>query len=158
MNLYMQQRVFTWGDKFNVFDQAGNIKYIVEGEIFSWGKKLHLYDLAGNELAFIQQKVFSFLPRYYITRPGYGEIEVVKEFTFFRAEYSVIGPNWKVYGDFWDHEYGVTDNGRSVVEVSKEWLTWGDTYRINISSDVDEIIALSVVLVIDACIEAQQNN
>lgn len=156
MNLYMKQRFFSWSDQFSIYDEAGNPQYSVEGEIFSWGKKLHVYDLAGNELALIQQKVFSFLPRYTILRPGRGEIEVVKEFTFFRDEYSVIGLDWSVSGDFWDHTYAVSENGRTIAEVSKEWFTWGDAYQIHIASNVDAVNALSVVLVIDACLESQQ--
>ena len=38
MNLYIKERVFTWGDKFDVCDRNGNPKYYVEGEVFSWGK------------------------------------------------------------------------------------------------------------------------
>ena len=31
-DLYMRQRVFSWGDKFEIYDNAGNVKYYVEGE------------------------------------------------------------------------------------------------------------------------------
>lgn len=158
MNLYLKQRIFTWGDKFAVYDENGNERYYVEGEVFTWGKKLHLYDLQGNELAFIHEKVFSFLPKYYISQNDLEIAEVVKEFTFFRHEYSVNGLGWTVRGDFFDHEYEISDGGSTVVSVSREWFTLGDAYEINISSDVDEVIALAVVLVIDACIEAQRNN
>ena len=91
MNLYMKQRVFSWGDKFSIYDAQGNERYHVEGEIFTLGKKLHLYDLLGNELTFIQQKVMAFLPKYYIFRNGAQIAEVVKEFTFFKQEYTVNG-------------------------------------------------------------------
>ena len=53
MKLYIKQRIFTWGDKFSIYDEAGNEKYYVEGEILTFGKKLHLYDLQGRELAYI---------------------------------------------------------------------------------------------------------
>lgn len=158
MNLYMKQRVFSWGDQFYIYDSAGNPKYSVEGEVFSWGKKLHLYDQNGNELAFIQQKLFSWLPKYYVSRPGYGDIEVVKDFTFFRPSYSVPTLNWSVEGSFWEHSYEITDAVKTVASVSKEWFTFGDAYQISIGSYEDEIPALAVVLVIDACIEAQNNN
>ena len=158
MNLYMKQKVFSWGDKFDIYDSAGNPKYTVEGEVFSFGKKLHLYDLAGNELAFIQQKIFSFLPKYYISRPGFGDIQVVKEFTFFHPRYNVPELGWEIDGDFWDHDYEIGQNGKMIAAVSKEWFTFGDAYQISIGSYEDEITALAVVLVIDACIEAQQNN
>ena len=158
MNLYLKQRVFTWGDKFTVYDGNGGDRYYVEGEVFSWGKKLHVFDLAGNEAAYIEQKLFTFLPKYVIYINGREVAEVVKEFTFFKEEYSVRGTNWTVHGDFFDHEYLVDDGGVPVAEVSKEWFSWGDAYEIRIDDRADEILALSVVLVIDACIEAERNN
>lgn len=158
MNLYIKQRIFSWGDRFSIYDENGNERYHVDGEVFTFGKKLHLYDLGGNELAFIQQKVMSFLPKYYILRNNSQIAEVVKEFTFFKQEYSVNGLGWQVHGDFWAHEYEITSSGRLVASVSKEWLTWGDTYQIHLSNEADVVNALAVVLIIDACIDAQQNN
>ncbi|MBQ9080819.1 MAG: LURP-one-related family protein [Clostridia bacterium] len=156
-DLYIQQRIFTWGDKFEIYDADGNVRYYVEGEVFTFGKKLHLYDILGNELAYIEQKVFTFLPKYYIHRPGRDTVEVVKEFTFFKHEYSVHGPDWSVHGDFWDHDYEIVDNSGLVASVYKEWFTLGDAYAINFGASVDEILALAVVLVIDACIDAERD-
>lgn len=158
MNLYIKQRIFSWGDKFSIYDENGNERYYVEGEVFTFGKKLHLYDIAGNELAFIQQKVMSFLPKYCILRNNSQIAEVVKEFTFFKQEYSVNGLGWQVHGDFWNHEYEIHSSGRLIASVSKEWLTWGDAYEIHVINDADIVNALAVVLIIDACIDAQQNN
>ncbi len=84
--------------------------------------------------------------------------QVVKEFTFFKHEYSVNGLGWQVHGDFWNHEYEITKGGNTIATVSKEWMTWGDAYEIQFGSGVDEIAALAVVLVVDACIEAQRNS
>lgn len=158
MNLYIKQRIFSWRDKFSVYDAAGNERYYLEGEVFSFGKKLHLYDLMGNELAYIEQQLLTFLPRYTVYRNGLQLAEVVKEFTFFHPRYSVQGLDWQVEGDFFDHDYDITHNGRSIASVSKEWFTLGDAYEIRFGSDVDEVDALAVVLVIDACIDAQRNN
>ena len=35
MKLYIKQKVFSWGDKFTVKDEAGRDRYYVEGEIFT---------------------------------------------------------------------------------------------------------------------------
>ncbi len=158
MKLYIKQRIFSWGDKFSVYDEAGNEKYYVEGEILTFGKKLHLYDLQGNELAYIEQKLLTFLPKYLIYRGDEEFAEVIKEFTFFHPEYTVNGPGWSVRGDFFDHDYEVVDGDRTIASVSKEWFTLGDAYEITFGSEADEIAALSVVLVIDACIDAQRRN
>lgn len=157
MNLYIKQRVFSWGDKFSVYDENGNEKFYVEGEVFSFGKKLHLYDLSGVELAYIEQEIFTFLPKYKLYRGDIEVAKIIREFTFFKQEYSIEGLGWQVHGDFFDHCYEVSDCGMSIANVTKEWFTWGDTYQISIADGVDPINALAVVLVIDACIEAANN-
>jgi len=158
MELYIKQRLFSWGDRFSVYDRNGNEKYYVEGEIFSWGKKLHLCSAVGSELAFIKQEFALFTPTYSIYRGERLAAEVIKEFTFFKHAYTVSGPGWKVFGDFWDHDYEITDYSGTVASVSKEWFTLGDAYKIDIAEGGDEITALAVVLVIDACIEASRRN
>ena len=44
MKFYIKQKVFSWGDKFSIYDANGNERYLVQGEVFSFGKKLHLLD------------------------------------------------------------------------------------------------------------------
>ena len=157
MRLYIKQKLFSWGDKFAVYDEGGFEKYYVEGEVFSFGKKLHIYDLSGFEVAYIEQKVFSFRPKYYVFRNGSAIAEIVKEFTFFRDRYAVNGMlGWSVEGDFFDRRYEITNGGLYVAGVQKEWFTLGDAYRIDINEGVDEVTALAVCLVIDACIDAER--
>ena len=155
MKLYIKQKVFSWGDKFTVKDSNGEDRYFVEGEIFSWGKKLHVYDMRGNEVAFIQQKLFSFLPRYFVYVGDEQVAEIVKEFTFFFPKYSIEGLGWDINGQFMAHEYEITQDGRPIVTIRKEWMTWGDTYELDIADPADEIIALAVVLTIDAVTESK---
>ena len=158
MKLYIKQKVFSFGDKFNVYDENGNERYYVEGEVFTFGKKLHLYSFNGEELAYIEQQLFTFLPKYNVYINGAEIAEVVKEFAFFHNSYSVNGLGWSVDGDFLDHDYTIESEGRIVASVAKEWFTWGDAYSINIDDGVDLIHALAVVLVIDACIEAERRH
>lgn len=157
MNYYIKQKVFSWKDKFNIYDQQGNPHFYVEGEFLTLGKKLHFQDMYGNELLFIHQKVLSFLMRYYISKNGTDIAEVVKKITFLKPKYYVDGFGWEVEGDFFAHSYEIKQGGYTVARVQKRWLTWGDTYEIAIASGYDEVNVLAVVLVIDACMEASQN-
>ena len=157
MKLYIKEKVFSWGDKFTVKDQLGNDKYIVEGEVLSWGKKLHVFDMMGNEIAFIKQEVWSFLPRYYVFCDGEQVAEIKKEFSFLFPRYSIEGLGWEIEGRFMLHEYEITQNGRTIVSISKEWMTWGDSYELDIANPADEIVALAVVLTIDCVVEQQSN-
>lgn len=155
MKLYMKQKVFSWADTFTVKDVYGEDKYFIKGEVFSWGKKLHVYDRSGREVAFIRQKLWTFMPRYMVAVNGTDVAEIVKEWTFLRPRYSILGPGWEVEGSFWEHDYEITEGGRPIVSIRKEWMTWGDTYELDVADPANEIMALAVVLAID-CVQAAQ--
>ena len=155
MKLYIKQKVFTWGDKFTVKDEAGRDRYYVEGEVFTFGKKLHVYDIHGQEVAFIKQEVWSWMPRYYVFCGGRQVAEIKKEFTFFFPKYSIEGLGWEIDGSFMAHDYEITKSGYPIVTIRKEWMSWGDSYELNIANSQDELIALAVVLTID-CVMADQ--
>ena len=157
MKLYIKEHVFSWGDRFTVRDSYGNDKYIVEGEVFSWGRKLHVYNLRGDEVAYIRQELFSFLPRYSVYCDGIQIAQIKKEFTFLFPRYSIEGLGWEIEGRFLAHDYEITQAGRPIVTIRKEWMTWGDSYELDIADPANEIVALAVVLTID-CVVEQQNN
>ena len=158
MKLYIREKVCSWGDKFTVKDQYGNDKYIVQGEVFSFGKKLHVYDMTGREVAFIKQEIWSLLPKYYVFCGGNQVAEIKKEFTFFFQKYSIAGLGWEINGSFLLHDYEITQGGRPIVRISKEWMTWGDSYELDILNPEDELVALAVVLTIDCVNESESNS
>lgn len=157
MKYYVKQHIFTWGDRFSIYDEYGNERFYAEGEVFTFGKKLHLLDTQGYELAFIHEKVFSWTPRYFINRGGRDIAEVVKRFALFRQEYVIDGLGWSVSGDFFSREFEVYSGVNPVARVCREWFTLGDAYSIDIDPYVDEVTALAVVLVIDAVFSDQRS-
>ena len=157
MNLYIKQHIFTWGDKFSIYDEAGVEKYYVEGEIFSLGKKLHIYDTNHRELAMVQQRLLTFLPKFSVMVDGEEVAEIVKELTLFKPSYKVKGPGWSVDGDIWDHDYKIRKGLNAIVDVSKAWLSWGDTYKIDIDEGINPVMALAVVLAIDCVLDAEND-
>ena len=152
MKLYIKQKVFSWRDKFAVFDETEQSRWFAQGEIFTFGRKLHVYDASGTEVAFIRQKIFSFLPRYFIETGG-GVFEFVKELTLLRPRYTIRNLDWVADGNFWQHDYMVSDSYGEVMRISKAWLTWGDFYELNICDPKNELLCLCVALAID-CISA----
>lgn len=157
MKLCIKQKVFSFKDRFNIFDERGEIKYTAEGEILTLGKKLHVKDCTGREVIFIKQRLLTFLPKYEISVLEAAPVQIVKNFTLLRHEYAI--PDWDIVirGDFFAHEYEVLRNGRKIAHLSKEWFTWGDTYAIDIGEQKDELTALAAILVVDCCMEVQNN-
>lgn len=69
MKLLFKQRLFSWFDSYDIYDEAGNTVYVVKGQL-SWGHKLVIYDAYGNEVGMVVQKVLTFLPKFEIYKNG----------------------------------------------------------------------------------------
>jgi len=155
MKLYIKQKVFSWNDKFTVKDEAGNDRYYVEGEILSLGKKLHVYDAGRREVAFIRQKLISFMPRFHIEVGG-RTLEIVQEWGF-RPRFRFEGLPWRLSGDFMAYNYELSDGSQCVMRLEKRWLSWGDTYEMDIAGQADETLCLCVALVVDCVLAMRQS-
>ena len=151
MELYIKQRVFAWGDKYDVYDAQGNPKYTVESELFAFGHQIHVYDArTGREIGAVHQRLLAFLHTFDIVIQGQTMGTVQREFSFFIPRYTVDFRGWDVEGDFFGWDYRVTRGTRTVMTIEKEFLSWGDTYCLSFASPEDEIPGLLLVIAIDA--------
>ena len=157
MQLYMKQKVFSIKDKFSIQNSYGEDKYYIEGKILSIGKKLTIFDMAGNELAFVHQKVVSLLPKFIVDVNGTEVATIKKKFTMLKPKYVIEGQNWEVQGNFFAHDYEITENGTPIVSIHKKWMAWGDTFELDIPDEKNEVLALAVVLAIDAVMDSQES-
>ena len=106
----------------------------------------------------IKQNFTLFIPRFEVEIGGrpYGAIE--KQFTFFKPKYDLNYNGWRCEGDFMAWNYDVYSGCSAVVHISKKLLRWGDTYVIDILNPADEIMALMLVIAIDAANCSQNKN
>ena len=77
-------------------------------------------------------------------------LDIEKRLSFFRQIYIIEGLDWIIEGDITSHEYEIKQGTNLVASISKKWFKLTDTYEIDIKQDKDEIVALAVVLSIDA--------
>ncbi len=157
MRLYMKQKVFSFKDRFTIKDESGEDRYFVVGKLISLGKQLSIQDAEQNELAFVRQKVLSFLPKFQVEVNGDIVAEIVKKFTFLKPKYEVVGLDWTIEGDFFSHNYSIIENDKIIVSIHKKWMSWGDSFEIDIHTQGNEVLTLAVVLAIDAVIDAQSS-
>jgi len=151
-----EAEALSWKEQFTVKNEAEEDCYLVEGDaIVVGGKKLHIKDMYGNEIAMIKQKLLSFQPKFFVFMNGQQVAEIVKKFSLLRPKYVIEGPGWEVKGSILDHDYTITDGGEEIVRLHKAWLSWGDSYELDISDRANETMALAVVLAIDCVLEAQ---
>ncbi|MBO5379689.1 MAG: LURP-one-related family protein [Clostridia bacterium] len=150
MRLLFKQRLFSWFDSYDIYDEAGNTVYTVEGKL-AWGHLLRIYDAQGNEIGCIREKVLSWLPKFemYLGDRYIGNIK--KELSLFRPKFSIDYNGWQVEGDLFEWDYSIkSESGALVATVSKEVWKLRDTYVIDVWDHDDAVYALMLVLAIDA--------
>ncbi|SDN71391.1 LURP-one-related/scramblase family protein [Bacillus sp. OK048] len=151
--LYIKQKVFSLSGKFTVKNQQEKDVYYVEGSFMQIPKTFSIMDTTRNEVALITKKVFSFLPKFFVEVHGREVLTIKKEFSFFKARYTIDGAGIEVHGNWWDMDFQVVQNGKVVGQVSKEWFTWGDSYKVQILDEEMETIIIALVVAID-CVKA----
>ena len=63
MKLLFKQRMFSWFDSYDIYDENENTVYVVKGQL-SWGHCLKIFDTEENELGTVKQEVLTWLPKF----------------------------------------------------------------------------------------------
>ncbi len=150
MKMLFKQRMFSWFDSYDIFDEAGEILFTVKGEL-AFGHQLRIYNKYGAEVGLVKQKILTFLPKYELFS---GEMYlgcIHKEFSFLRPRFTVDFCGWQIVGNYFEWDYSITDAlGDTVAYISKEIWNWTDTYSIEVYDPKDALYALMLVLALDA--------
>lgn len=150
MRLLFKQRLFSWFDSYDIYDEDGNTVYTVKGQL-SWGHCMKIFDAHGNEIGMIQERILTLLPKFEIYLGGNYVGCIRKEISFFKPVFDIDYSGWHVEGDFFEWDYNILNSsGGCVARVSKELLNWTDTYVIDVNNPQDALGALLLVLAIDA--------
>jgi uncharacterized protein YxjI len=150
MKLLFKQRIFSWFDSYDIYDESGATVFTVQGRL-AWGKRLDIHDAQGCYLGRVKQVILTLLPSFemYLGERYIGRIN--KELTFLKPKFSLDCNGWRVGGNWLEWDYEVTDaQGRPIAAVSKQLFKLADTYVIDVNSPADALIALMIVLAIDA--------
>lgn len=151
MELLIKQRVFSWTDSYDVYDENGQPRYFVKAEFLTLGHQIHVYDTqTGRELGSIHQRLLTFLPAFEVVLNGRTVGSVRKRFSLLFPRYDVDYRDWSVEGDLLNWDYEVTRGSETVMTISKELLHWGDTYTLRYQNPADELPGLLLVIAIDA--------
>lgn len=158
MELRIRQRVFSWTDSYDVYDENGQPRYQVKAEFLSLGHRIHVRDArTGREVGAIHERLLTLLPQFQIVIDGQVQGTVRREFTFLRPRYHVDFRNWQVEGDLMGWDYRVMQGSTQVMSISKELFQWSDTYVLRYRNPAFEMPGLLLVLAIDAA-NCSENN
>jgi len=150
MKLLFKQRMFSWFDSYDIYDEHGEQLYVVKGQL-AWGHRLKIFDASGREAGMVQEHVFTLLPKFEIYMGTSYAGCICKEFSLLKPRYRIECNGWQVEGNFWEWDYVILDRaGATVAEISKQLFNWTDTYVIDVPDPENALCALMLVLAIDA--------
>ena len=150
MKLLFRQRVFSWFDSYDIYDEWGNTVYTVRGQL-SWGHLLKIYDARGNGVGTVRERILTFLPKFemYLGNRCVGCVRT--RFSLFRPVFDLDCNGWRVEGNWFEWDYTIRSaRGTRVATISKQLFRWSDTYVIDIADPNHALCTLMVVLAIDA--------
>ena len=160
MRYLIREKIFSFSDSFTINDESGRPCYEIVGKILSIGNKLNLYDMEGRNLFYIEQKVFRFLPEYNIYEGNNVVARIQKEFTFFKPKFTINSSygNFTIDGDVFAYNFNIMKNGRPIAWINKKFLSFSDTYSVDISDEENQGFILSLVIVLDQVFHDNRNN
>ena len=160
MKLYIQQRVFSIGDKYDVYDEMQNVIYMVQGKIFTIGAQISLFDYNGQELYFIRQTRIFPLPQYQLHKNNVLMADIKREFMILKSKFTISSyhGNFTMEGDIFSMDFQILKDGFPVGAISKRWLSWGDTYELNIYDNIEPDFFVAMVITIDHSLHNDRNN
>jgi uncharacterized protein YxjI len=149
---YINEKIFSIGDRFKVFNENGSIVYEVKERLFTFGKQYSLYDATGKNIGKIKQKMFRLLPRYNIYIDDKLAVTVKKRFTFFVKKYDIISPyaNYQISGDIFAWNFNISKDGNVFCSVSKNFNIFRDKYEVLVGDGFSEVLSLCLVIILDA--------
>ncbi len=160
-NFYMKQKVFSFRDRYKVFDQEQNVIYHCEGKMFSISRRMKFLETSTETVLFnFRRKIFSFLAKYYLSDPEGKEIAVVKrKFSFLKPKVEIESElgNITLEGDYFAHNFTLFEDGVELANVQKKWISWGDSYVITIHDDSKVVFLLAIIILIDSIFHENHN-
>ncbi len=160
MRYLVRQRLFAFNDSFNITDENNRPIFRIEGKVFSLGNKLNIYDMNGNKLIYIEQKLLRLLPQYEIYEEDRLVANVKKQLSFFKAKFDIESyyGYFKVEGDVFAYNFSILRDGKVIAIVNKKFISFSDTYAVEIVDGEKDDFILSLVIVIDQVLHDDNHN
>lgn len=149
LKLLFKQRIFSWLDSYDIYDEQGKVVYTVEGKL-SWGHRLVIYNTLHEVVGELKEEVITWLAKFHMLVSGIEIGMITKEFSVFKPKFHLSCNDWTIVGDFMEWNYDVVSEQRPIMHVSKELLHLSDTYVLDIEEASDALYCLMIVLAIDA--------
>jgi uncharacterized protein YxjI len=161
MRYMVREKIFHLGEDNDITDDQGRPVLRVDGKALSLRSTMSVLDLAGNEVASVHRKLVSAMPQYEVDLPGTGTAVVHRRFSNpLRPKWTIEWPGQEpleLRGNLLGHDFTVQRGGTTVATVSKAWVSWSNTYGVDVAPGENDLLILCSVLALEAEADRQRN-
>jgi uncharacterized protein YxjI len=154
MKYIIRQKLISLNDRYVVQDENENEKYSIRRQVISLFRRYLIINTEGNVKSQITKKILTILPRFDIALDDGTKAVVKKKFKLFGHSYDIITQSGKytMNGDYFGHEFEILKDEQVVAKVSKKWISWSDTYGVEVNDNQNDLLLLSIIITLDVSI------
>lgn len=157
MKLYVNEKLFSFHNRFYVKDENDKDVYEISSKIISLGDKTTINDMEGNKVAYIEQEILHLTPHYNVYINDALEFKIIKKFQLFKNDYT-LNNGYRVDGNFFMLDFKVfDDNNNQIGSIKRKFISIGDKYEIEINDTSKKEIVLAIIVAITNDVNRSQN-
>ena len=157
MKLYVNEKLFSFHNRFYVKDENDKDIYEISSKIISLGDKTTINDMEGNKVAYIEQELLHLTPHYNVYINDILEFQIIKKFQLFKNDYT-LSNGYRVEGKFMMLDFKVfDDNNIQIGSIKRKFFSIGDKYEIEINDPNKKEIVLAIIVAITNDVNRSQN-
>lgn len=157
MKLYVNEKLFSFHNRFYVKDENDKDVYEISSKIISLGDKTTINDMEGNKVAYIEQEILHLTPHYNVYISDILEFQIIKKLQLFKNDYT-LNNGYRVEGNFMMLDFKVfDDNNNQIGSIKRKFFSIGDKYEIEINDTSKKEIVLAIIVAITNDVNRNQN-
>ena len=149
--LYIEQAIFKITDHYPILDQSGEPVYQVDQDFTFFGHRARLSALDGGEIFEMVRVLLAFLPKYEVRFRDGSTAAIKSEISLLRRRMTaeMDGLDFRIEGNFFDHEFSLCQGDRLVGEIRKKFLSFRDCFEITVWDESAEALMIAVMIAVD---------
>ena len=157
--LYAKQKVFKIEDHYPIMDENGEAVYQVDQNFKFFGYEVHVSRADGTPVFVITQELLKFLPTFHVRFENGDTMTIKSRISFLKKKIDVeySEENLSITGDVWDWDFALREGEREVASVTRKFLTWGDTFTLDIFDDAYSDVVVAAMIAIDRLIDIEES-
>lgn len=132
----VEERLLSFGRKFEYFDKSGKLKATAKERVFSLGNVIEITDENGRKIGSVEQEIIESM------------FSLATVYSIKSADGRVLAESEKL--DFFTTNVSISDNEGGDVTMSKAFISIGDSWDVEINSNIDERLIIFIPSFISA--------